>query len=211
MLSEAETNTVFGEAAMLASKISQLAKKTMNFESTAFTVFQRVILGEGHGLLVLWGGSPDNPVKANKGYFLEMVETFAKGALPAKLYVSEYLWELLGQLESGHYQYVRVIEDCSVFLPHNKIYETPLAVAVPMALAGAVYRRGLNSGRKIVILCDDIQEFMRYNQAANQKFLVELARSFDSQTTVTFLGASQLTWDAKANLGSARALPLGWD
>jgi len=196
---------------MLASKFSLLAKKTMNFESTAFTVFQRLVLGEGPGLLVLWGGSPDNPVKANKSYFLEMVETLAKGAMPVKPYVTDQLEQLLAQLESGHYQCVRVIEDSALVLPHSKIYKIPLAVAVPLAVAGAVNRRGLSTGRNMVILCDDIHKFMEYNKRENEQFLKELATFLDSQTNVTFLGASQLIWHAKTILSWERVLNLGWD
>ena len=59
-------------------------EKTMNFPSAANKVFQRLILGEGPGLLVLWGGLPGEPKKANKTYFLNTVEAFQKGPAPAK-------------------------------------------------------------------------------------------------------------------------------
>ncbi len=191
------------------SELSELFK-AMNFESTAHTVFERLINGNGPGLLVLWGGSPGEAIKANKTYFLNMVETFQKGAKPAKPHASDYLWDLLKQLEPDHYQCVRVKEDSN--LSDYALYQTPLSVAISLALAGAVNRRGLTVARNIVILCDDIHEFMRRpHLQANEEFLRELASSLDKQTVVTFLGASRLTWNAKAIVGQERALALGWD
>lgn len=110
---------------------------------------------------------------------------------------------------------MRVIKDC--LKPANvSIYEIPLSVAVPLAIAGAAHRRGLVDGRNLVILCDDIQEFMKYNMRANEQYLHDLSLWLDRQTIVTFLGASRLTWNAKAALDSdpskeGHALALGWD
>lgn len=194
---------------MEAGKINEI-QKVKHWGRNTVILFNRLILAEGPGLFVLWGGSPDNPVKANKSYFLEMVETFTKEPISAKPFVTGELWELLGQLQSGHHQCVRVIEDCSLVLPPSKIYETPLAVAVPLALSAAANRRGLSVGRNILILCDNIQEFMKYNKRENEQFLRELAASLDNQTVVTFLGASQVTWDASEILSFNRLLYLGW-
>lgn len=182
----------------------------MNFESAAYSVFQRLIIGEGSGLLVLWGGEPSEEQKAGKTSFLKMVDAFQNGAAPAKPYVSKYpyLWKLLAQLEPGHYQCVWVEGDFP--LEKSKLYQTPLAVAVPLAIAGAVHRRGLSSGRNIVILCDDIDEFMRYGGNANEKFLHDFGDSLDEQKVVTFLGASRKSWDANHKL-PGRWLALGWD
>jgi hypothetical protein len=211
---ESRNARVVEEVAMNVDKLNQL-KKTMNFGSTAYKVFQRLILGDSPGLLVVWGGLPDDKVKANKTYFLEMVETFAEGPKLAKHFSSNLmlagLHELLEQLKPGHYQCVRVKEDCHRHLPEDELYQTPLAVAVALALAGAAYRRGLAPSRKVVVLCDDIHKFMRYNRQANEQFLRDLAQSLDNQTAFTFVGASRLDWDAKAVLGYERALPLGWD
>ncbi len=199
----------------MLGKLNELVK-TMNFESTAFKVFSRLVAGEGPGLLVLWGGHPGDAVKANKSYFLDVVEAFEQGVTPKALSVlPDDLQELLNQLESGHYQCVRVKEDYPLPVP-GSIYETPLSVAVPLAIAGAAYRRGLAPERNLVILCDDIQKFMEYNMRANEQYLRDLALWLDRQITVTFLGASQLTWNAKATLDSdsfkgGHALPLGWD
>lgn len=182
---------------------------TVNFYSAAYRVFTRLIKGEGLGLLVLWGGSPQDKVKANKTYFLDMVDDFQKGASQAKPPSWTQIWQLLAQLAPGGYQCVSVIGDGRTSKPF--IYQIPLAVAVPVAIATAVCRRGLTKGRNIVILCDDIQKFMEHNIRENEQFLRQLAEHLDSQTMVTFLGASQLTWDAKAVLGDKRVLPLGWD
>ena len=177
----------------------------MNFESTATQVFQRLIFGDGPGLYVLWGGLP-NQSPVNKTYFLETIKAFEKSPVPQKPFVSSNsLLELLAQLKPFHYQCVTIKGD----------YSLPLAVAVPLALAEVAYRPGLVAGRKIVILCDDIHQFMEYenelNKDENEQFLVKLARALDTQTTVTFLGTSRLSWNAKAVIGSERALPLGWD
>jgi hypothetical protein len=190
------------------TKLSAL-KETMNFESTAFTVYTRLIQGKGPGLFVVWGGEPNGP-KTNKTYFLNAVESFQTGAKAAKPFVPDFLWNLLEQLEPSFYQCIDVIKDCPV-QHHGNIYQTPLSIALPMAVATAACRRGLEAGRKIVILCDNIEQFMEHNRQANEQFLRELARSLDNQTKITFLGASQLTWDAKGVLGSDYALPLGWD
>ena len=184
-------------------------EKTMNFPSTANKVFQRLILGEGPGLLVLWGGLPSEPKKANKTYFLNTVKVFQKGPAAAKQFASSEFWALVAPLKAGHYQCVSVVEDCAS--SSSKIYETPMAVAVPMALAWAAHRRGLAAGRNLVILCDNIDQFMEHNMQSNEKFLRELAIVLDGQKVITFLGASRKTWDAEQVLGLGRALALGWD
>ena len=195
----------------MLSKIKQLVK-TMNFDFAALAVFNRLVLGEGPGLLVLWGGNPGDKVKVNKSYFLDMVEAFEQGgAAPSVVSIlPEQLQEVLQQLEPGHYQCVRVKEDCHLSSCSN-IYRMPLSIAVPLAIAGAAHRRGLVEGCNLVILCDDIQEFMHHNQGDNERFLRELATSLDNQISVTFLGASQLTWNPNEVLEPSRVLPLGWD
>ena len=186
-------------------------KETMHFESTATQVFERLIHGQGPGLLVLYGPS----VKANKTYFLKTVEAFQNGSSGAKKFVSAELWRLLVQLEVGSYQCVSVQEDFPV-PPNSNIYRTPLSIVVPMALAEAAQKRGLHSGRNIVIMCDDLHEFMAHNKQMNEQFLVELARFLDNQSKITFLGASRLkhawpNWDVQAVLPWGHVLPLGWD
>jgi len=86
---------------------------------------------------------------------------------------------------------------------------TSMSVAVPLAIAGAACRRGLITGRNIVILCDNIDEFMRHG-STNEQFLREFGASLDGQKMVTFLGASRKTWDAEHKL-PGRSLALGWD
>ena len=194
----------------MLSKIKQLIK-AVNFDSAALTVFQRLVLGEGPGLLVLWGGNPGDKVKANKSYFLDMVEAFEQGITSAISSVfPEQLQELLQQLEPGYYQCVRVKEDCPLSSSTN-IYRTPLSIALPLAIAGAAHRRGIAEDCNLVILCDDIHEFMHHNQGDNERFLIELATALDNQTSITFLGASQLTWNANNVLDKSRVLALGWD
>lgn len=199
----------------MESKINALIN-TLNFESTALTVFNRLILETGPGLLVLWGGNQGDTKKANKSYFLDMVEAFELGVSPAALDIlPDSLQNLLQQLDPRHYQCVRVKGDCPS-LAGNAVYSPPLSVTVPLTIAGAANRRGLASGRNLVILCDDMQEFMKYNTRANERYLQDLSMWLKRQSVVTFLGASRLTWNAKTALASDpsdgdHVLPLGWD
>lgn len=62
----------------MLGKLNELIK-TMNFESTALAVFNRLVLENGPGLFVLWGGNPGEVKKANKSYFMDMVEAFEQG------------------------------------------------------------------------------------------------------------------------------------
>ncbi len=150
----------------MESKIKALTK-TMNFEYTAATVFNRLIHTDGPGLLVLWGGYPGDVKKANKSYFLDMVETFGKEIPEHTLNMfSENLHNVLQQLEPGRYQCVRVLEDTHLAANEN-IYAVPLSIVVPLAIAGASYRKGLEDGRNLVILCDDLQKFMQHHRAEN--------------------------------------------
>ncbi|MBI2859860.1 MAG: hypothetical protein HYX90_12395 [Chloroflexi bacterium] len=189
--------------------------KAMNFESAAYAVFQRLILGEGPGLLVVWGGQPNEPVKANKSYFLDMVESFQNGMTVSQEAVPDSLRDLFGQLKPGQYQCVRVAKQ--YLLLNGKPYHAPLAVAVTTALATTAQRPGLEVGRHVVLLCDDLHAFMydKSNGLLDQIFLKRLAQYLDNQKSITFLGASQLGWAANkaldAELPGTHTLPLGWD
>ncbi|MFC1875423.1 hypothetical protein ACFLY3_04690 [Chloroflexota bacterium] len=66
------------------SEMSDLAN-TINFENTAYKVFSRLVLDDGPGLLVVRGGWPGKLPKANKTYFLNIVENFQKGMKPGFL------------------------------------------------------------------------------------------------------------------------------
>lgn len=189
------------------------AGNTGNFESAAKKVFQRLIHGKGPGLLVLWGGWTSGP-KANKTEFFKMIEAFEKGAASEEDYLSTKfpaLWELLAQLKAGQYQCIRVKEALERVTPSkNDPYKIPLAVAVSYAVGFAGYSKGLMPWRRVVILCDDIEKFMRFNSPANEEFLRDMAQQLDNQTAVTFLGASQTIWSAHM-LGDQRVVPLRGD
>jgi len=185
--------------------------QTIHFESVATTVFERLIHGNGPGLLVLYGP----PKVANKSFFLNTVEAFQKGASAAEEFVSPELWRLLGELEPGQYQCVNIKKDCPI-QPYGNIYRAPLELAVPMALATAAHTKGLRKGRDIVILCDDLHEFIVHNKQTNEQFLKSLSSALDNLKGISFLGASQgghgySPWDAKAVLGLEHVLDLGWD
>ena len=190
------------------SQMTELAK-TINFESAAFSVFSRLVQGQGPGLMVLWGGAPGHPKKVNKSYFLNMVQQVESGPETVKAFVPSFVWEILENLEPDHYQCVRLKEDSG--LTPYALYPTPLSIVLPLALSKAAYRKGLRPAGQIVILGDDLQEYMRFNRSANEEFLAEFGQELDKQAELTFIGASQLTWNAKEVLGQNRVLPLGWD
>jgi hypothetical protein len=120
------------------------------------------------------------------------------------------VWDLLQQMEPDDYHCLRLIEDSS--LPAGSLYQRPLSAVVVAALAGAIFRRGWVTGRRVVMLCDNIQEFMQYNRTANEEFLRSLANTLDNQTAFTVIGASRMgAWDAEAVLGSDHVINLGWD
>jgi hypothetical protein len=190
------------------SQMSELSK-TINFESAAFSVFSRLVEGQGPGLMALWGGTPDNPKKANKSYFLNMIQQVEISPETVKPFVPAFVWEILADIEPEHYQCVRLKEDSG--LSPYALYPTPLSVVLPLALSKAAYRRGLKPASQIVILADDLQEFMRFNRASNEEFLTKLGQELDKQAEISFVGASQLPWDAREVLGQNRVLALGWD
>ena len=189
------------------SELTELAK-TENVWNAVVKVFARLERDMGPGLFVLWGGYPGEKKKANKTYFLNMVASFEHGAQGGKHIFPDDLWAWLAELKPNVYQCIRIKDDSGLL--NEELYSTPLSAVVPLALAGAVSRRGLATGRKLVILCDNLQEFLHYNQTANEQYLRDLALALDKQTLVTFLGASRIeSWDAKFTLTEERILPLG--
>lgn len=191
-------------------------KKTINFETTAKQVFDRLVSGHGPGLLVIYGPS----ISANKTRFLKSVEAFQAGCPPvAQQFVSPELWALLKQVHEDMYQCVNVPSAIKEFNldPGVASYRIPLGITVPMALALAASATGIMKNTRIVILCDDLQDFMSYNQAANEQFLVELSRVLDKRSEVTFLGTARTSdtaypsWNPLPILGVEHVLNLGWD
>jgi len=151
---------------------------------------------------VLWGGQPGDTKKANKSYFLDMVEAFEEEIPGYGVNMfSENLRNLLQQLDPGQYRCVRVLEDTHL-APNETLYDVPLSIVVPLAIAGAVNRKGFEDGHNLVILCDDLQKFMQHHRAENEQYLRDLSLWLNRQSVVTFLGASRLTWDAKTALDS---------
>lgn len=199
----------------MESKIKALTQ-TINFEYAAATVFNRLIYTDGPGLLILWGGHPGDVKKANKSYFLSMVEAFEEEIPKNTLNMfSENLRNILLQLNMGRYQCVRVGEDTQLAANEN-IYAVPLSIVVPLTIAGAIYRKGFREGRKLVILCNDLQNFTQYNLTENEQYLRNLSLWLNRQSLVTFIGASQITWNAKAALdldpfAVKHVISLGWD
>ena len=185
-------------------------QKTMHFESVFRQVFERIVGGRGHGLMILQGPSKI----ANKSFFLKMVKAFQKGVPPnAKVYFSSDLQRLLAEVDTSDYQCVDIKEDCPI-KPHSNIYRVPLYLALPFSLASASQKRGLKKGHKIVILCDDLQEFIPHNQESNMTFLKQLAELTYNRMEITFLGAYTLDIYGKGlekTALSSHILPLGYD
>lgn len=203
------------ETSKLKIRLSNL-EKTINFETVATQVFNRLIHGQGPGLLVLYG--PD--IKANKTYFMDVVEAFQQGCPPiAKDFVSSELWSLLSRLHTDMYQcinLVNVIKEFDLEPGATSSYRIPLGVTISVALAITAQASGLEKGGKVVILCDDLPKFLEYNTEANEQFLIELSRVLSNRKEMTFLAAARLKeaspyWDAPALLGSEHVLNLGWD
>lgn len=184
-------------------------KNTMHFESVATRVFERIVGGQGHGLMILQG--PSNV--ANKSFFLNMVKAFSTGVPPdAKLYFSSHLQRLLAEVDMSHYQCVDIKEDCPIGL--SNLYAFPLYLTLPLSLASASRKRGLKKGHKIVVLCDDLQEFLRHNEAEQLVFLGQVAGLIRDYKELTFLGAYTLNWNGKGLENTALSdyvLALGYD
>lgn len=204
----------------LKFQLNDLTKNTINFEMVAIQVFNRLILGDGPGLLVLYGPPHETPYpgekKGNKGYFLNVVEAFQQGCPSiVKDFVSTELWSLLSLLRPDMYQCVKIINIIKEFNldPHTHSYRVPLGVTTSVAMAIAAQENGLEKGQKVVFLCDDLHEFMGYNKEANEQFLKELSCILDNRKEITFLAAARLRKDPywAMLLGSEHILNLGWD
>lgn len=157
-------------------------QNTENFESVFRHVFERVMHGKGYGLLILKGPSKE----ANKSYFLNMVKAFQDGVpLKAKQYFSDDLQRLLGEVDVSQYQCVDIKEDC----PMDNVLGVPLYLTLPFSLASASQKRGLKKAHKIIVLCDDLQEFLGNNEKEQMLFLGQIANFTNSYKEITFLGA----------------------
>jgi len=131
-------------------------KNTINFETVATQVFNRLIDGSGPGLLVIYGPPhvppwPDEK-KGNKTYFLNVVEAFQRGCPDmVQEFVSAELWSLLSRLNSispelwsqlprrneSTYQCTNIVNIIKKFKlePGASNYRIPLGVTTSVALA----------------------------------------------------------------------------
>lgn len=185
-------------------------QKTMNFELVASKVFGRVTHGEGQGLIIVQGPSGI----ANKTFFLNTVKAFQKGVPScANTYFSDDLQRLLAEVDISHYQCVDIKEDYPSGI-YDNLYRVPLYIALPLSLASASQKRGLKEGHKIVVLCDDLHEFIPHNQESNLTFLKQLAELLHNLKDITFLGAYTLNYYGKGledTVLSNYVLALGYD
>jgi len=182
---------------------------TMNFESVFNGVFDRIIHGRSHGVLIVQGPSKI----ANKSFFLRVVKTFQRGVpLAARGYFSDNCQRLLDEITTSHYQCVDINEDCPPTYP--SIYRLPLYMALPLSLAVASQKRGMKKGLKTVVICDDLQKFIPHNQESNIAFLKQLDDLlYNNLEEVTFLSAYTLSesQDLKHTVLSNNVLALGYD
>lgn len=184
-------------------------QKTMHFESVFRQVFERIVGGQGHGLIIIQGPSEI----ANKSFFLKMVKAFQKGVPPnAKEYFSSDLQRLLAQVDTSHYQCVDIKEDCPIGA--SDLCAIPLYLTLPLSLASASQKRGLKKGRRVVVLCDDLHEFLRHNQTEQMVFLGQIAGLARDYKELMLLGAYALDWNGKGLENTALSeyvLALGYD
>ena len=156
------------------AKLEKWVPQTINFEAAASKVFQRLIRGNGPGLLMLQGGYPTGK-KANKSLFLGMVQEFEEGAESEESFLSDKFPDLSGLLEeidSHEYQCFDVKQIWKRFTSNDnedKIFQIPLSVVVTYALAFEGKAHGFTTYRPVVILCDDIEKFMRYNKESRRQ------------------------------------------
>jgi len=190
-------------------------RNTVNFEPAFSQVFERVLHGNGNGLIILQGPSKI----ANKSFFLNLVSAFQKGVHPSvRGYFPSHLSRLLDDIDASGYQCVNIKNDCppQVTKTYGTVYRVPLYIALPFSLTFASQMRGLKKGSKMVILCDDLHEFISHNKESNMTFLKQLSGLLFDQKNLTFIAAYQ-TSSYNNNEGlentdlSIYCLPIGYD
>ena len=189
-------------------------KNTVNFEPAFSQVFERILHGNGNGLIILQGPSKI----ANKSFFLNLVDAFQKGVPPSvRGYFPSHLSRLLDDIDASSYQCVNINKDCppQVTKTYGTVYRVPLYIALPFSLTSASQMRGLKKGRKMVILCDDLHEFIPHNKESNMTFLKQLAGLLLDQKNLTLIAAYQTSDYNDEGLEntdlSIYCLPIGYD
>jgi hypothetical protein len=153
------------------------------------------------------------PQKGNKSFFLNMVKAFQKGVpSQAMEYFSDDFQRLLAKVDISHFDCVDVKEDYPI-VPAN-LYEVPLCLTLPLSLASASQKKGLKKGHKMVVLCDDLQEFLRHDDFHQMAFLKQIAGLTSVYKEFVFLGAYTLDGFGKGlenTVLSDYTLALGYD
>lgn len=192
-------------------------QETMWFELVASNVIDRIVNATGHGLMIIQGPSK----VSNKSRFLKLISSFQSGVpLNAAEYVSQDLRRKLDELNATRYQCINVKTDCEIE-PDLELYRTPLSIVIPLSMAAASMKRGLKKGHKVVVLCDDLNEFLYRDAEPNIPFLRTLADSLDNHKDITFIGAYTVIVngdfgnhggsDLKETILAKYVLPLGYD
>jgi len=159
-----------------------------------------------------------SPQVANKSFFLNLVGAFQKG-VPSGVKGSfpSTLSRLLDEINVSHYQCVDIKKDCppQVTKTFGTVYRVPLYIALPFSLTSVSQMRGLKKGNKIVILCDDLHEFIPHNKESNMTFLKQLAGLLLDQKNLTFIAAYRTSGYKNEGLENTElsiyCLPIGYD
>lgn len=183
-------------------------KETMSFELVASMVFDRLIDGDGAGLMIIQGPSK----LANKTFFLKMVSAFQSGVpAEAREYFSNDLYRKLDELSATRYQCIDIKEECGI-QPDAVLFRTPLSIVLPLSLAKATIKRGMRKGHKLVLLCDDLNQFFYRDAEPNIPYLKTFADSLEGKKDITFLGAYTVEtpgeWTSHAGI-DLKQTPLG--
>jgi hypothetical protein len=171
---------------------------TVNFKWAAHAVFNRLAHAQGNSMIVLQGPTEIG----NKSYFLKMVKAFQRGVPEmAKLFFPEDMQRLVSELDSIRYQCVDIEEE------FPKASREPLHTLLPFAMASALRKRGLRKGQQVLILCDNLNDFMQHNES-DVSFLKEWADR--NPKDITFLGAYTLQHSISGKLENGLENAIGY-
>ncbi len=132
-------------------------------------------------------------------------------------YFSSNLSRLLDEINVNPYQCVDIKKDCppQVTKTYGTLYRVPLYMALPFCLTSASQMRGLKKGSKMVILCDDLHDFILQNMESNMTFLKQLAGLLFDHKNLTFVATYQTSGYNNEGLKntdlSIYCLPIGYD
>jgi len=182
-------------------------KKTPNFYAVANKTFRRILKGEQPALIIIRGGLPGKSPKCNKTLFLKLVESLPDNVDSYTYALPDFLTDIINQSEGEFYRCVNLRDDSN--FAESVLYSIPLSVVATMAIANATTREGWELGRHMVLICDNLEKYMDIHSEENEYFLRNLAGALEGQTAITFIGATQMVWEAEKVLGAEYLVSLG--